>query len=76
MNDITSQYLAYTPENLHREDIKPLQELIQFHRKQYYEYEKQNDKRYNLVWEYNDNKHEVFRNRLENYESNYKTLLK
>lgn len=42
----------------------------------YYEYEKQNDKRYNLVWEYNDNKHEIFKNRLENYESNYKTLLK
>ena len=42
----------------------------------YYEYEKQNDKRYNLVWEYNENKHEVFKNRLENYESNYKTLLK
>ena len=42
----------------------------------YYEYEKQNDKRYNIVWEYNDNKHEIFRNRLENYESNYKTLLK
>jgi DNA ligase (NAD+) len=40
MNDITSQYLAYTLENLHKEDIGALQELIQFHRKQYYEYEK------------------------------------
>lgn len=42
----------------------------------YYEYEKQNKIRYNLVWEYNDNKHEIFRNRLESFESNYKSILK
>ena len=38
----------------------------------YYEYENESDKRYNLVWEYNGNKHEIFRNRLENFNSNYK----
>ena len=42
----------------------------------YYEYENESDKRYNLVWEHNGNKHEIFRNRLENFNSNYKTLLK
>ena len=42
----------------------------------YYEYENERDKRYNLVWEHNGNKHEIFRNRLENFNSNYKTLLK
>lgn len=42
----------------------------------YYEYENKSDKRYNLVWEHNGNKHEIFRNRLENFNSNYKTLLK
>lgn len=42
----------------------------------YYEYEKQNKIRYNLVWEYNGNKHEIFRNRLEAFESNYKSILK
>lgn len=42
----------------------------------YYEYENESDKRYNLVWEHNGHKHEIFRNRLENFNSNYKTLLK
>lgn len=42
----------------------------------YYEYQNESDKRYNLVWEHNGNKHEIFRNRLENFNSNYKTLLK
>ncbi len=42
----------------------------------YFEYEKEKKKRYNLVWEYADVKHEILKNRLENYESNYKTLLK
>ena len=42
----------------------------------YYEYQNKRDKRYNLVWEHNGNKHEIFRNRLENFNSNYKTLLK
>lgn len=42
----------------------------------YSEYEKEGKTRYNLVWEYNDIKHEIFKNRLKNYESNYKTLLK
>lgn len=42
----------------------------------YYEYQNERNKRYNLVWEHNGNKHEIFRNRLENFNSNYKTLLK
>jgi len=40
MADATLHYLSCAPENLTREDIKILQDLIQFHRKQYYEYEK------------------------------------
>ncbi len=42
----------------------------------YYEYEDTNKKRYNLVWEYNDTKHEILRNRLDTFKSNYKTILK
>ncbi len=42
----------------------------------YYEYAKQNKKRYNLVWEYDGTKHEIFRNRLDTFESNYKNILK
>ena len=42
----------------------------------YDEYEKEKKKRYNLVWEYDGTKHEIFRNRLDSFESNYKTLLK
>ncbi len=40
MIDVTSRYLSYTPKDLSQEDIKMLQDLVQFHRKQYYEYEK------------------------------------
>ena len=29
-----------------------------------------------MVWEYDGTKHEIFRNRLDSFESNYKTLLK
>ena len=42
----------------------------------YYEYENTNKIRYNLVWEYNDIKHEILRNRLDTYKSNYKNILK
>ena len=42
----------------------------------YYLYEKENKKRYNIVWEYNQVKHQVFKNRLNSYKSSYKTILK
>lgn len=40
------------------------------------EYEKTGKKKYNLVWEINENKKQLFKDRFEEYESNYKTLLK
>lgn len=42
----------------------------------YDEYEKEKKKRYNLVWEYDGTKHEILKNRLDSFESNYKPLLK
>lgn len=36
----TSHYLNFSPDMLQQSDIEVLRELIQFHRKQYYELEK------------------------------------
>jgi NAD-dependent DNA ligase len=40
MVDATYRYLSSTLDDITQEDIKILQDLVQFHRKQYYEYEK------------------------------------
>lgn len=40
MMDTTSHYLNVTPDTLIRDDIQVLRELIQYHRRQYYELEK------------------------------------
>lgn len=40
------------------------------------EYEKTGKKKYNLVWEINENKKQLFKDRFEEFESSYKPLLK